>query len=213
MPNATTATILVTCRRNTTNERPLGPPWQTVPVRSFCSGGSPKPPSHLSISPGSIHQEPFKLVRDLNNAPNLDRPMQTPEMHSHFVNLINNTLNMINKTFQPMSLHQPHLSVNLQKAISAKVLYGTGASISCLSEREFCTIPQHLRPPQIIKTTSSCHRASGQAVPVTRIYNFEIKIAKRTLMHLVNIIWNLHEDAILGINFIHTHQLAYCLER
>jgi predicted aspartyl protease len=54
---------------------------------------------------------------------------------------------------------------------------------------------------------------SSQALYVTRIYNFEIQIGKRTLMHLVNIIWNLHEDAILGINFIHTHQLAYCLER
>jgi len=48
---------------------------------------------------------------------------------------------MINKKFQPLSLHYPYLSANLQKAISAKVLYDTGADISCLSERVFCTIP------------------------------------------------------------------------
>ncbi len=39
----------------------------------------------------------FKLVCGPDNTPNLNGPVQTSEMHYHFVNLINNALSMFNK--------------------------------------------------------------------------------------------------------------------
>ncbi len=55
-------------------------------------------------------------------------------MGSYFVKLINNALE-INKRFRPTSSQHLYLSVNLHIAISAKVLYYTGADISCLKEK------------------------------------------------------------------------------
>jgi len=52
-----------------------------------------------------------------------------------FHNLINIALDMINKKVKPISSHCPYLSENLQKAISVKVLYDTGANISCISRK------------------------------------------------------------------------------
>jgi hypothetical protein len=44
------------------------------------------------------------------------------------------------------------------------------------------------------------------------IYDFDLQITDKTLKHLVHVIRNLHEDIILGIDFIHMHQLTYCPE-
>ncbi len=77
------------------------------------------------IWPGPMDQASFKLEHDLSNAPNLNCPAQASEMHPHFVHLNNYAIDEINKKFKPTSLHCPYLKVNLQKAISAKVLYDT----------------------------------------------------------------------------------------
>jgi hypothetical protein len=48
-----------------------------------------------------------------DNTPNLDRPEQTTEMFSDFVNFIYDTIDVINKKLQPKSSHHPYLSIKV----------------------------------------------------------------------------------------------------
>jgi hypothetical protein len=96
-------------------------------------------------------------------------------MHPHFVHLNNYAIDEINKKFQPTSLPCPNLKVNLQKAISAQVLYDTGADISRLSERVFFAPSQ---PSKSFKVPGYCLGASGQSLHIAGIYYFEILIRK-----------------------------------
>ncbi len=110
----------------------------------------------------------------------------------------------------PMSTHRPYLSVNLLKAISAKVLYDTGADISCWRKWVLLTIPPQQWPAQKFKAANSFHGDSWQAHHISGTYDVKFKIRTKNLSHLVHIIWNLHKDSILGIDFIHSQKLAYC---
>jgi hypothetical protein len=57
-------------------------------------------------------------------------------------------------------------------------------------------------------TAGPYHGVSGQYLHIARIYDFEIHMGKKSITHQIHMIQNLHEDAILGIDFNHTHQLA-----
>jgi hypothetical protein len=132
-------------------------------------------------------------------------------MHSHFVNLINHTISDINKAYHPNSRH-PYLSVNLQNAISVQGLYDTGANISCLSKKVFDAIPPQLCLPQSAGALKACHRASSQALHIARIHDFYLQIGNCIIRHQIHLIQNPHEDIIMGVYFIHAHQLTYNLE-
>jgi hypothetical protein len=81
-----------------------------------------------------------------------------------------------------------------------------------LSEKIFCTIPPAQRPPQKHKLRGFCHRANGQTIHITEIYDFEIQIRKKTITHLIHIIQNLYNENILGID-LYAHKLSYCPEK
>jgi hypothetical protein len=83
--------------------------------------------------------------------------VQTTFMSSHFINLIDNTIAVINKMYKPTSFYCHYLKVKLQKAISTTELYDNGADISCsISDQLY-----HSIPPDLIANEK---RASGLAL-------------------------------------------------
>jgi hypothetical protein len=99
-----------------------------------------RPPS--GFHPDQPFILPVKLIHCPDQAPIPDRDVQTPEMHSHFVNLLNCAVSNLNKN--PHSYHtHPYFGAKLQKAISVWVLYDydTVADISCISNCTFNSLP------------------------------------------------------------------------
>jgi len=95
-----------------------------------------------------------------------------------------------------------------------KVLYDTGADISCLDEKEFRKIPIDVRPKA---NAFSTHRqylsASKDPLVVKGVFDIPIKICGRTIFHPFYVIKNLSDPVILGADFIHEHKLSYCPEK
>ena len=92
-----------------------------------------------------------------------------------------------------------------------KMLYDTGADISCISEQEFRQIPVGNRPNKLpIDPGQSFQAASGNALQVKGMYNLPVRILGKTIQHKFCVIRQLSEPAILGADFIHQHALAYC---
>ena len=95
-----------------------------------------------------------------------------------------------------------------------KVLYDTGADISCLDEKEFRKIPIDVRPKA---NAFSTHRqylsASKDPLVVKGVFDIPIKICGRTIYHPFYVIKNLSDPVILGADFIHEHKLSYCPEK
>ena len=95
-----------------------------------------------------------------------------------------------------------------------KVLYDTGADISCLDDKEFRKIPVELRP----KANAFSNRrqylsASKDPLVVKGVFDIPITICGRTISHPFYVIKNLSDPIILGADFIHEHKLAYCPEK
>ncbi len=47
------------------------------------------------------------------------------------------------------------------------------------------------------------------ALHITGNYDFDLQIGPKIMKHPIHVIRNLHKDVILGIDFIHAHQLMY----
>jgi hypothetical protein len=132
-------------------------------------------------------------------------------MRSHFQNSIDRCIAEINKTPSTNS-HNPYLSVNLQKAISIRVFYDTGADISCLKEKVF-----HTSPPRTATPPPPISNQNPWILPLASFFHhgdrdLDICIGDKTLRHPVHVIKNLLEDVILGIDFIHAHKISFCPE-
>ena len=92
-----------------------------------------------------------------------------------------------------------------------RMLYDTGADISCISEQEFRQIPVGNRPNKLpIEPGQSFQAASGNALQVKGMYNLPVQILGKTITHKFCVIRQLSKPAILGADFIHQHALAYC---
>ncbi len=95
-----------------------------------------------------------------------------------------------------------------------KVLYDTGADISCLDEKEFRKIPIDLRPKaNAFSTYRQYLSASKDPLVVKGVFDIPIKICGRTIYHPFYVIKNLSDPVILGADFIHEHKLSYCPEK
>ena len=95
-----------------------------------------------------------------------------------------------------------------------KVLYDTGADISCLDEKEFRKIPVDLRPKaNPFSTHKQYLSASKDPLEIKGVFELPITICGRTIRHPFYVIKNLSDPAILGADFIHEHKLAYCPEK
>ena len=91
------------------------------------------------------------------------------------------------------------------------MLYDTGADISCISEKEFRQIPIENRPPKLPQPVSQQFKsASGDRLQVKGLYNLPVRLLGKNVTHTFCVIKQLSEPAIIGSDFIHLHQLAYC---
>jgi len=85
-----------------------------------------------------------------------------------------------------------------------KVLYDTGADISCLDEKEFRKIPVDLRPKaNPFSTHKQYLSASKDPLEIKGVFELPITICGRTIRHPFYVIKNLSDPAILGADFIH----------
>ena len=104
---------------------------------------------------------------------------------------------------------RPYLAVSFEK-MSIKGLYDTGADISCLSEKIFRRVPPEKRPVRLTTPTQAqLKSASGDQLEARGKYLLSIQLGKISIQHPFYVIRNLNEDLILGIDFIHQHQLNY----
>ena len=74
-------------------------------------------------------------------------------------------------------------------------------------------IPTNLQPAPRQWPNNFCDGANGQALNITQIYIFKLQVVKTFLILKLHMICNLQEDAILGMDFTHAHQVAYVQER
>jgi hypothetical protein len=98
-------------------------------------------------------------------------------------------------------------------SMECKMLYDTGADISCMSEKDFRRIPAEVRPEKIPTTAIGKYRsASGGDLEVKGIYMLPVQLLGKTVKHPFCVVRQLSESAILGVDFIHKHRLSYCPE-
>ena len=122
--------------------------------------------------------------------------------------LINDTISEIENQSQNKN-GRPYLAV-LFEGMSLRGLYDTGADLSCISEKAFRRIPPEKRPAKLPDTTQAkLKSASGDQLEVRGKYSLKIKLGHNEVQHSFFVIRNLNDDLILGIDFIHKHQLNY----
>ena len=95
-----------------------------------------------------------------------------------------------------------------------RMLYDTGADISCVNENVFRKIPIHQRPPKSTDIFPRQFRsAGGQNLQVKGKYELPIVMGKKIVSHPFYVVKDLSEPAILGIDFIQQHKLTYCPDK
>ena len=108
---------------------------------------------------------------------------------------------------------RPFLEASIANKKS-KVLYDTGADISCIDEKEFRKIPLHKRPSRnLYSQDRQFLSASGNQLKVKGAYNIQITIMGKTVTHPFFVVSKLSDPVILGADFIHENKLAYCPEK
>jgi hypothetical protein len=86
-------------------------------------------------------------------------------------------------------------------------LFDTGAAVTCMNKDSFDLAFGHSKPKQISKP-QSCVAASGDKMSSYGVFEVDLFMKGKKIMHPVNVIQELNEN-IIGIDFIHTHKLTY----
>jgi len=109
------------------------------------------------------------------------------------------------------SVERPFISVNAN-GVKNSWLFDSGASVSCMSIKEFRKIPLEKRPPKLphYKQLTS---ASKDTLKVSGVYNLTLTIHGREIVHPVYVCDNLHQNAILGIDAITKLGICYSTAR
>jgi len=81
--------------------------------------------------------------------------------------------------------------------------------MTCLSEKAFRKLHPEARPPKLKEKEGPILSASGNQLQLKGRYLMPFQIGNQKFSHPVSVLKNLNEDLILGIDFIHTHQLHY----
>ena len=95
---------------------------------------------------------------------------------------------------------RPYLDINAC-GVTSKWLFDTGAAVSCMSLKQFRTIPVDKRPckmPPLTKLVS----AASTTLNVIGVYNMPLTLHNQTITHPVYVCQNLHQPAILGYDAI-----------
>ena len=161
--------------------------------------------------------ECFKLAPDVPQAPKLRRPttpqQQQPPQSQQVPLFVQSIMTLFTLAISSLSgvnrPGRPFVNGQIGKH-QLKMLYDTGADISCISEKEFRQIPVDLRPSKHSNEKVRYQSASGNSLQVKGIYDIPIKVLGRTVTHTFSVIKQLTDPAILGSDFIHDKQLAYC---
>ena len=93
--------------------------------------------------------------------------------------------------------------------VTTNMLYDTGASITCISEKTFRRIPAEKRPQKMDAHGPQFRSAGGHQLQVRGLYNLPIKLLGKSITHPVFVIKDLSEPAIIGIDLINRHGLTY----
>jgi hypothetical protein len=86
-------------------------------------------------------------------------------------------------------------------------LFDTGAAVTCMNRQSFDLAFAHNRPRKI-SGAQSCVAASGDKMSSLGVFEVDLWIKGKKFTHPVNVINELNEN-IIGIDFIHAHQLTY----
>jgi gag-polyprotein putative aspartyl protease len=156
--------------------------------------------------PNRTSSTSLKLSHNPDQAPTLDCS-QEYEINSHFVKVIDGPVLKLNKKTSPISA-RPYFRAQLPKAISIKTLYDTGADISCISSQMIHALPVDLHPVQQPGPSPSCQVANGQNHTMG-VYIMNVQIGNHMVDHLFQFIQRLHEDTMMGIDFINKHKMVH----
>ena len=86
-------------------------------------------------------------------------------------------------------------------------LFDTGASVTCMTANSFnAAFPSN--KPRRVQNAQHCTAASGNKMNSLGIFEIELEIKGKKYRHHINVIDQL-TDNIIGIDFMHQHQLHY----
>jgi len=87
-------------------------------------------------------------------------------------------------------------------------LYDTGASVTCMSLKEFCKIPPDRRPPKL-HSNLKLISAAKTILKITGMYMLQLEIFGKTLIHPVHICESMNQVGIIGMDVIAKLGLTY----
>ena len=98
------------------------------------------------------------------------------------------------------SVERPFIKIKANGNVS-NWLWDSGASVSCMSLKQFRLIPPHLRPEKLPNSTKLVS-AGGDDLHVVGVYNLELTVQGRSIFAPIFVCKALHSPAILGIDSI-----------
>ena len=104
----------------------------------------------------------------------------------------------LERPFVPSKIHD----------VPVKLLYDSGASVTCLSTKIFRQIPISKRPPKLpIKFKATC--ASGNDLKIRGYYMLTMTILEKTFKHPVVVCDNIKLDGLIGADLMRKQHLNY----
>jgi len=85
--------------------------------------------------------------------------------------------------------------------------FDTGAAVTCMNRQSFKLAFEHSKSRKI-SVHLSCVAASGDKMSSLRVFKVDLLIKEKKFTPPVNMVNELNEN-IIGIHFIHCHQLTY----
>jgi hypothetical protein len=128
---------------------------------------------------------------------------QSPKIestHNTFVSAVLSLCSLGVALLNNNTAKRPYLDIKAC-TITSKWLFDTGAAVSCMSLKQFRTIPIDKRPTKMPPLTKLVSAAST-SLNVIGVYNMPLTLQGQTITHPIYVCDNLHQDAILGFDAI-----------
>jgi len=88
--------------------------------------------------------------------------------------------------------------------------YDTGSYVTCMSESVFDNLSALDRKSGLVKSNRTLLSASGTKMSACGQIELPMSVEGQTVTHSVHVLPELHEQLILGIDFIQEHGLRHC---
>ena len=141
------------------------------------------------------------------NSPVMSISVKKP--NNFFNNVI--TLMSICSAVWKTNTERPFVKVNAN-GLNSNWLHDSGASVSCMSLKQFRLIPPELRPEKLPNTTRLVS-ASGEDLQVVGVYNLKLTVGGKSIFSPIFVCKALHSSAILGIDSISKLGISYCASK